>query len=129
MFLHNAGRAEDGIHKMKRAMRLSPYYPDWFLEELGFIYLDAKQPEKAISAFARFLERAPSGAHAAHAHIGQTLAYHNLGRDDEARKAVAAAVVSDSSVSLKTYGKNSLNIDFEAHRKGQSILRSLGLPE
>ena len=70
VFLHNAGRPQESIRKMKRAMRLSPYYPTWFLEELGFAYNDAEQPQAALAAWAKFLEREPSGAHAAHARLG-----------------------------------------------------------
>jgi len=84
MFLHNAGRSKEAVRKMKMAMRLSPYYPAWFLELLGFAYLNAEQPEEALVAFARFLEREPSGKHAAHAHIGRARAHHALGREDAA---------------------------------------------
>ena len=129
MFLHNAGRPKQAIGSMKKAMRLSPYYPAWFLEQLGFAYLDAKQPEEALAAFAKFLEREPSGYHAAHAHIGRILAYHALGRDDAARAAVTEAVEADPTLSAASFGRDSLNRDTEAIEGGLAILRRLGLPE
>lgn len=129
MFLHNAGRAEEAIRKFKTAMRLSPYYPAWFLEELGFSYLDAGQPKEAHVAFENFLKREPANIHAAHAHIGQALAYHALGQDDKARAEVAKAVEADSGTSLREFGKKSLGKDRAGLEKGIAILRRLGMPE
>ena len=117
LFLHHAGQPQEAIRKMKKVMRLSPYYPAWFLEELGFAYLDAKETEKALAAFAKFLEREPSGTHAAHAHIGQALVHHALGRDDAARAAVAKAVDTDPEISATGFGRD------------VSTLRRLGLPD
>jgi adenylate cyclase len=129
MFLHNAGRLEESINKMKLAMRLSPYYPAWYLEELGFSYLDFGQPADALAALTKFLEREPVGKHAAHAHLGRALAYHALGRDDAARAAVAEAVDVDSTISVTTFGRKSLNKNVEDLEIGISVLRRLGLPD
>jgi adenylate cyclase len=129
MFLHNAGRPKDAIREMQRAMRLSPYYSAWFLEELGFAYQDAKQHDEALVAFAKYLERESSGVHAAHAHIGRAFAFHALGREDSARAAVTEAVVADPSISATRFGRNSLNSDMEARERGLAILRRLGLPD
>ncbi len=111
MILHNAGRLQEAIRKFKTAMRVSPYYPDWFLEELGFTYLDAKQPDEALVAFEKFLDRKPSPTLAAHSYIGRALAYHALGQDDEARAEVAKAVEADAGVSLTQFRQHSLNKD------------------
>ncbi len=129
VFLHNAGQPEESIRKMKRAMRLSPYYPAWYLEELGFAFLDAKQLEEALSAFAEYLEREPSGRHSAHAHIGQAFAYHALGRDDAARAAATNAIDADPTISISHFVRDSLNRDEEAKERGSAILRRLGLPD
>ncbi|MDP6572993.1 MAG: adenylate/guanylate cyclase domain-containing protein [Rhodospirillales bacterium] len=129
LFLHNAGRPKEGIRKMKRAMRLSPYYPAWFLEELGFAYLDAEQPGEALAAFAKFLEREPSGKHAAHAHLGRARAYHTLGQDDAARAAVTEAVDADSTITVTHMRRSSLNRNKEASESGLAVLRRLGLPD
>lgn len=129
MFLHNAGRPKESIRKMKRAMRLSPYYSAWFLEELGFAYLDAKQTEEALDAFAKFLEREPSGTHAAHARIGQALAHHSLGRDDAARTAVTEAIDADPTMSVTRFRQDSLNKNMEAAKSSLAVLRRLGLPD
>ncbi len=129
MFLHNAGRPEEAIGMYKTAMRLSPYYSDWILEDLGFTYLDAKQPGAALVAFEKFLDRKPSAMHAAVSHIGRALAYHALGQDDAARAEVAKALEADAGMSLARFGQGSLNQDTAGLERGLATLRGLGLPE
>ncbi len=129
LILHNAGRPKEAIQTYKTAMRLSPYYPAWFLEDLGFTYLDAKQPDEALVAFEKFLERKPSAIHSAHAHIGRALAYDALSQEDEARAEVAKAVETDSGISLAKFGQHSLKKDRSGLERGLATLRELGLPE
>ena len=129
LILHNAGRPEEAIRKYKTAMRLSPYYPAWFLEDLGFTYLAANQPYKALVAFEKFLDRKPAATHAAHAHIGRALAYHALGNDDEARAEVANAKEADTDVTLTHFGSLSLSKDRTGINRALIILRRLGLRE
>jgi adenylate cyclase len=129
MILHNAGRPQEAIRTYMTAMRLSPYYDAWILEELGFTYLDAGQPDEALVAFENFLDRKPSVEHAAHAHIGRALAYHTLGKDAEARAEITKAVEADAEISLTGFGQLSLNKNRAERESGFAILRGLGLPE
>jgi adenylate cyclase len=129
MFLHNAGRLQEAIGMYKNAMRLSPYYSAWILEDLGFTYLDANRHEEALVAFQKFLDRKPGATHAAHSHIGQAFSYHALGQDDEARAQVARALDADAGISLTQFRQRSLNKDRATLEKGLAILRELGLPE
>jgi TolB-like protein/class 3 adenylate cyclase len=130
MILQNVGQPKEAIRKFKTAMRLSPYYSAWFLEVLGFTYLDAKQPDEALVAFETFLDRRqPRAAHVAHAHIGRALAYDALGQYDEARAEVAKAVEADPGISVRQFGELSLSKDRVGLERGLAILRSLGLPE
>jgi adenylate cyclase len=129
MFLHNAGRPEEAIGMYKRAMRLSPYYSAWFLEDLGYTYLDAERPGAALVAFEKFLDRKPSAMHAAISHIGRALAYHALSQDDAARAEIAKALEADAAMSLTHFGQSSLNKDTAELERGLATLRRLGLPE
>jgi adenylate cyclase len=129
MILANSGRPEEAVRMFKTAMRLSPYYPAWFLEVLGFAYLEANQPDEALVAFEKLLDRKPSANHAAHAHLGRALAYHALGQDDDARVEVAMAVEADAGISLTHFGQLSLDEDKAALERGLATLRRLGLPE
>jgi adenylate cyclase len=129
MILQNVGRPQEAIRKFKAAMRLSPYYPAWFLEVLGFTYLDAGQPEEALAAFESFLDRAPSPVHAAHAHIGRAFAHHARGEDKVAGADIAKALEADPRISLTRFGQLSLKKDRSGQEEGLAILRGLGLPE
>ncbi len=129
LILHSAGRPDEAIRMYKTAMRLSPYYPDWFLEELGFSYLDAGQPEEALLAFETFLDRKPAAVHAAHSHVGRALAYHALGRDDAAQAEIGAAIEADPKISLTHFGQLSLSQDRDGIERGLATLRRLGMPE
>ena len=129
MILHNADRPAEAIRAYKTAMRLSPYYPSWYLEDLGFTYLNAAQPEDALLAFESFLDRAPAAAHAAHAHVGRAIAYDALGQEEEARAEIAKAVEADPGISLADFAKLTLNKDQAGMDKGLARLRRLGLPE
>jgi len=129
VFLHNAGRPRDAIRKMKRAMRLSPYYAAWFLEQLGFSYLDADEPDEALAALTEFLKREPTGLHAAHAHIGRAFAFHKLGRVETARAAVRDALDADPTISITQFRQDGMSGGVSNRETGFAILRELGLPE
>ena len=129
MILHNAGRPEEAIREYKTAMRLSPYYEDWFLMELGFTYLDARQPADALVAFEKFVDRKPAPERVAHTRLGRALAFAALGREAEARAEIAEALAADPEVSASSFGRHSLNKDRAASKKGLAVLRRLGLPE
>lgn len=129
LVLHNAGRPEEAIRMYTTAMRLGPYYPDWFLEELGFTYLDAGRPEDALIAFARFLDRDPAALHAAHAYVGMALAQDLLGQEDTARANIARAIQVNPAVSLSHFRQYALNRDRARLERGLAAMRRLGLPE
>ncbi len=129
MILHNAGQPLEAIRLYKTAMRLSPYYPAWFLEDLGFSYLDANQPDIALVAFDKFLDRKPDPTHGAHSHIGRAFAYHSLGKEDKARAEIAKAVETNPGISLSNFAQQSLHKDAAGLERGLATLRKLGLPE
>jgi TolB-like protein/class 3 adenylate cyclase/Tfp pilus assembly protein PilF len=129
MILQNVGRPQEAARKFKTAMRLSPYYPAWFLELLGFTYLDAGRPDDALAAFETFLARAPNPVHAAHAHLGRAFAHHSRGEDEAARSEVAKALDADPGISVTQFSKLSLNQDTTKQEQGLAILRGLGLPD
>ena len=40
--LANLGRSEEGIDRIREAMRLNPYHPDWYWAQLGMaLYIGA----------------------------------------------------------------------------------------
>lgn len=67
------GEPAKGAELLKRAMRLNPYYPDWYLWGLGDAYFYLQDYDAAVSWLQRM--RDPSEAHrllcASYAHLGR----------------------------------------------------------
>lgn len=129
MILNNSGRPDDAIQKYKSAMRLSPYYPDWFLEQLGFTYLNAGQPKNAVLVFGQFLQRKPGKDHAAHAHVGRAVGYYRLKRRFKARDEIKLAINLGSGISIGSFRRNSISRDQVNAKDFLETLKELGLPE
>ena len=69
------------------------------------------------------------GKHAAHARIGQALAYHALGRDEAARAEVNKAVDADPMISVTRVRRDYFGGNIEARESRLAVLRRLGLPD
>ena len=111
------------------AMRLSPYYPDWFLENLSWAYVDAKQPAQALVAFDRFFERNPSTARVAQAHIGKAIAHITMREAANARTEIAKAIEANANISTTHIRNFSLNQNRVGLEETLALLHKLGLPE
>jgi len=130
--LYSAGRFAEAAEVMKRAMRLSPYYPIWYLSNLGEALTMAGQYEEAISVNQQFLERGQKEKlplKVAAAHDWLSICYSMLGRMEEARYHVAELLKNDPEWSLEMVQKiysyrNPADMDrhLDASRKA-------GLPE
>ena len=71
---------------IKKALRLDPVSPDWFLLCLGSSYQIVGRCEEAIEQFKKLLHRNPDDLLTS---IRLTAAYSQLGREEEARAAAA----------------------------------------
>jgi TolB-like protein/class 3 adenylate cyclase len=91
-FLNNAGRPGDAILLFQKAMRLAPFYPDWYLEDLGKSYYLAGRIEDAINALTEQLKRNPKNQNS---QVYLAGIYGQLGRIDEA-KALAQQIMQQS---------------------------------
>ena len=100
--LSYSGRSEEAVELMERAMRLNPYYPEWYLGILGQSCRVAGQHERAITTYNELLERRrKSGGTITQPLLGLTLTYMTLGKEDEARKYAAQILKIDSAFSLQ----------------------------
>ena len=122
MIQHNAGRPKEAIPTLKRAMRLSPYHPAWFLMELADAYTKAGRTDNALVAWREFLARSPDPALAAMAHFHIALILEGLGKTDQARDEIARALEFDPSISISGLADQGKHTPSE-------ILRNLGVPE
>ena len=68
------GYSEDGVETIERAVRLNPFYPNWYLTFLGGAYYAAHRYEDAIAAFEGSKNSYPDDAAwlaASYAQLGQ----------------------------------------------------------
>jgi tetratricopeptide (TPR) repeat protein len=124
--LNYSGAPEKAISLLGKAMRLSPYYPDWYLGELGRAYLLTEQYDEAIEALRQRLRRNPNSSEA---HVLLAAAYGKLGRADEAQAALAEFLEPRPYYTLRHYAqgefyKNPEDLDYVLDG-----LRKAGLPE
>ncbi|RUW72572.1 tetratricopeptide repeat protein [Mesorhizobium sp. M4B.F.Ca.ET.143.01.1.1] len=124
--LSYAGRAKEGIEHARKAMRLNPFHYEWYTSQLGQIYFDARQYDKAIATFAslRSLDSAIM-------RIYQAASFAAAGNQQQAQKSVKRAVELDAGATLEKWTDPKLApygdaAYFEHFRKN---LRKAGLPE
>jgi len=97
------GRSEEAIEAMKKAMRLNPHHPPFYLFELGFAYYLTGRNEEAIAALKKSLTSDPNFLPA---HIGLTGIYSELGREKEARAEAAEVLRISPNFSLEVWRQN-----------------------
>ena len=130
--IYNAGMFDKAVDVMKRAMRLSPYYPIWYLSNLGEALTMAGRLEEAISVNLKLVERGQKEKNqffeiAGHAWLA--IGYSMLDRQDEAKPHVAEVlkVYPDWSLEMEREFYSYKNpADLERHL---DALRKLGVPE
>jgi adenylate cyclase len=83
--LTTAGKPEEAIPYFKKAIRLNPFPPAWYLNSLGWAYRKEGQYEDAIKAVKRALTINPKFYVA---HLTLIANYGRLGRDSEAKAAI-----------------------------------------
>ena len=118
-----AGRGEDGVEWVAKAMRLDPNLPEDYYRNLGLVLHEARRCAEAVDALKRMREpQLPQRAHLASC-------YGWMGADEEAR-AEAAKILEDLPKFSATRHVNGLpfknETDREHHRQG---LLKAGLPD
>jgi adenylate cyclase len=81
------GRIEESIALAKKAVRLSPHIPAWYLLVLGLTSYMAEEYEEALAAYAQLLEHSQKGEiPALWAHVALTSVNVALGRNGKAEQ-------------------------------------------
>ena len=117
------GEPERGTEFIVKAMRLNPHYPDWYDRSLGTAAYMSRRYEEAIAAFKKVTQ------HVIQSRLYLAASYAQLGRLEEARAEVAAAIALDADISVEKFSSIELyknSVDLEHLRGG---LRKAGLPE
>jgi adenylate cyclase len=121
-----AGRPEETIELTKKAMRLSPYYPDMYLGVLGTAYRLAGNYDEAIAAYDKRRERNP---HSTMPYLGLALVYSEVGRDEEARAAASEVLKRNPKISLNQVRNRLPYQDPAEVDRIIAALRQAGLPD
>jgi adenylate cyclase len=102
MTLFYEGRREEAIALFKKAIRLNPMPPNWYLTHLAFNYRLTGKNQEAITTFQKVLQRNPDDLWA---QIGLAASYSVEGREKEARAEAAEVLRIDPKFSLEYFAK------------------------
>ena len=115
---------EEAIELSKKAMRLSPIYPSWFLYQLGMGYRLTSQYDEAIEALKKCRELNPEDIRS---YTELVIAYSQLGQMEEAKAMVSEILKKNPKFSLKRYAKSRFYKDPEQIELELDALRKAGL--
>jgi len=121
LVLRMAGRFDEAIPVLKKAIRLNPVPPINYLNNLAWAYAFSEQYEKAIPLWNRTIERNPDYLFA---YMGLTLAYQLSGNEIKAREAASEVLRINPKLSIALLKKGSFSKLNEEHRERPAILNT-----
>ena len=122
--LYAAGRSEEAIASLKKAIRLNPIPPAYYLDHIGEFYRFTERYEEAIAAFQKALHRSPNDLFA---HRNLTITYFLSSRHEEGRAQAKEVLRVQPKFSFEGYAKR-LRLKNQADRKHLiDALRKAGL--
>jgi TolB-like protein/class 3 adenylate cyclase/tetratricopeptide (TPR) repeat protein len=123
--LHLSMRPDECIRQMKRAMRLSPVYPYWYIVPLAGSHLLRGEPQLAHDALVTAIEREPGSALP---RVWLTITLVELGRRDESREQAKQVIDLDPGFSIAAWSRGIAFEDISWNRKLEQSLRDANLP-
>ena len=120
-----AGRPEQALEQLKRAMRLNPAYPPFYPWIQGWAQVVAEQYEASIASSKEAVVRFP----VAEIHRNLAVAYHYLGRAAEARLEVEESLRIDPEFTLDSVEAALPFANPSDLERFLLALREAGLPE
>jgi adenylate cyclase len=125
------GKFDDAIELVKRAMRLHPYYPAYYLRWLGEAYLMTGHYEDALTVYKQQLGRSQGEFQILRTHIYMAEVYIGLCREEEARTHTAEVLKLNPKFSLEQARKYGIHgyKDPALLERRLNALRKAGLPE
>jgi adenylate cyclase len=120
-----SGRPVEAIALMQRAIRLSPIYPTWYLNILGFGHYQSGQYDEAEKVLKHALQREPEYADCRLILAG---VHHSRGRMDEARREAQEVMRQNPGFRLREFeARLAIVKDREMLSRFLDMLRQLGL--
>jgi adenylate cyclase len=128
--MHFYGRFEESIALIKKAMRLSPYYPAVYLQNLAQSYVLTERYEEAIATSKLLLDRSRKGEfNLLFPHLLLAEAYVGLGQEEEARAHAEEVLKINPNFSLKKFPLLYVYRDPIHSERRITALSKAGLPE
>jgi adenylate cyclase len=100
--LNYAGRPEEAIPLIQKAIRLNPFGPSYLYREFGKALRNTGRFEEAVSAYKKAIQLAPDDI-SSHMHLAAT--YSMMGREKEARAEAAEVLRINPKFSVDSYAK------------------------
>jgi tetratricopeptide (TPR) repeat protein len=121
-----AGRPEEGINLIRKALRLDPHSPFLYFFFLGHAHASARQDREAVDAFRRALIRNPDHIGSRH-YLAVSLWY--LGYVAEAKAQLAALTKLDPNFSVNALARRIPHSNPEILERHVAALRALEAPD
>jgi adenylate cyclase len=122
-----SGQPERAIELIERkAMKLSPLYPGYYLWILGRSYRLVGDHKRAVRVFTEHLKREPGSLVST---VELVTTYGEMGRLIEARKAAKGVLQIEPRFSLKIWARTLIYKDRAIATRELRVLRRAGLPE
>lgn len=117
-----AGRLDDAEAKLLAAMRLNPFYPDWYLWYLGDIYYGMGRYADVISSIEQMKDPSEGLRLLAAAHAMS-------GNEERARKFALKVLERQPNFSVKRWAAIQPDMDAEIQERFMMGLKNAGLPD
>jgi adenylate cyclase len=115
------GRSEEGIQRIREAMRLNPFHPEWYWSDLGMVLYAARRYADALEAFGRRAQKGPWSL------CRIAACYAQMNRMEEAAETVAEVLRQEPDFSIS---RRRLHMWVEAEAEHiREGMRKAGLPE
>jgi adenylate cyclase len=122
-----AGEPERAVDSIKNAMRLSPYYPDWYAYNLALAHAWAGENEdEAIDLADAYTRRLPSDPYG---YTNLAVAQAFFGHEADAAAAIRLLRARDAGFGVKNLRRSELYKDPGRLDRVLGVLRQAGLPE
>jgi len=122
--LASAGRPEEGLAEIEKAIRLSPHHPPYYLGHLGNCNRLAGRTDAAIAAFKAVHARSPGFGLA-----DLVITYGRSGRPDKARETAAELLGLRRDFTVKGWLATQFRADAADLAADAEALRAAGVPE
>jgi adenylate cyclase len=122
--LTNAGRPEEAIPLLQKAMRLNPFHDSSTFLHLAHAYRITGRFEEAVSEYKKALQHTPNNIFA---HISLAATYSMMGREKEARAEAAEVLRINPRFSVDSYAKRMISKDQSVIDNFADALHKTGL--